>query len=181
MWAGRLNETKGVDVAIDTVALLKARGIDISLDLFGMGRPSERKAKRERIIAAGLSNQITMHGIRPGEMVEHYTNYDALLYTNQKGEPFSMTVLEAMYSKLPCIVANIGGNQELLEDGETALVFEAGSSEALADKIVSFSQREDAGRALAESLIERLQDKHTTATFCEKIEPILTSGVEVKA
>lgn len=175
MWAGRLNELKGPDIAVDAVGILKERGIEVSLDLFGMGEPSERKAKRERIEAAGLIEQVTMQGIRPGELSEYYQHYDALLYTNREGEPFSMTVLEAMHSKLPCIVANVGGNQELLDQNTSALLFEAGSAEALADAMVRFMQFQDGGRALAENSIEELQAERRVDTFCRQIEPLLAA------
>lgn len=174
VWAGRLGETKGVDVAVEAIGLLKERGIEALLDVFALGEPSERKALRQRIEAAGLIDRITMRGIRPGELSEHYANYDALLYTNRQGEPFSMTVLEAMLSKLPCLVASVGGNQELLQHEKNALLFEAGNPEALADAMVEFLSREDSGRKLAESSIERLQAEQTVDTFCQQISPLLT-------
>ncbi|MGZ0706888.1 glycosyltransferase family 4 protein [Coraliomargarita sp. W4R53] len=176
IWAGRLAEAKGADIAVDAVGVLKARGIEVSLDLFAMGEPSERKAKRERIEAAGLIDQVTMRGIRPGELSKHYGNYDALLYTSRQGEPFSMTVLEAMLSKLPCLVASVGGNQEVLQHQENALLFEADSPEALADAMVEFLGRQDSGRELAESSIERLQAEQTIDTFCQQIIPLLSAG-----
>jgi len=176
VWAGRLNAVKGADIAVDAIRILKERGIEVSLDLFGMGEPRERKAKRERIEAAGLIDQVTMRGIRPGALAEHYAHYDALLYTNCRGEPFSMTVLEAMLSKLPCIVADVGGNRELLGDGTNAMLFPGGDAGALADAISRFMRRGDAGRALAEHSIERLQEEQSMDTFCQQIESLFTSG-----
>ena len=175
IWAGRLNAAKGADIAVSAVGILKDRGIEVSLDLFGMGEPSERKAKRERIEQMGLMEQVTMKAIRPGELSEYYQNYDALLYTNRNGEPFSMTVMEAMHSKLPCIVANVGGNSEILEEDRDALLFEAGNAEALADTMLRFMQFDDAGRALAENSIEELQAERTIDNFCQQIEALLAS------
>jgi len=176
VWAGRLNKAKGSDIAVDAVGILKERGIQVSLDLYGMGEPSARKAKRERIEDAGLIEQIKMRGIRRGELAQFYQKYDALLYTNSQGEPFSMTVLEAMQSQLPCLVANLGGNQEILEHGKNALLFGAGSAQALADAMVSFLQRDDGGRALAGHSIQQLQVVHSVDTFCQQIEPLLASA-----
>ncbi|MDQ8193093.1 glycosyltransferase family 4 protein [Coraliomargarita sp. SDUM461004] len=176
MWAGRLTEVKGADIAVDAVGILKARGIQVSLDLFAMGEPSERKAKRERIEAAGLIDQVTMRGIRPGELSKFYADYDALLYTSRQGEPFSMTVLEAMFAKLPCLVTSVGGNQELLQHQQNALLFEPDNAEALADSIVEFLNRQDSGRELAENLIARLQVERSIDTFCKQITPLLAAG-----
>jgi glycosyltransferase involved in cell wall biosynthesis len=175
IWAGRLGEAKGAKIAVDAVGILKERGIEVSLDLFAMGEPSERKAKREYIEAVGLIEQVTMQGIRPGELSEYYQHYDALLYTTLAGEPFSMTVLEAMHSKLPCIMADAGGNQEILESDSSSLLFEAGNAAALADAMVRFMQCEDGGRMLVENSIEGLQAGHTMDTFCQQIEPLLAA------
>lgn len=174
-WAGRLVEHKGADLATEAVGILKARGVDVSLDIFGMGEPSERKGKRERIEQAGLGDRVTMRGIRPGELAEYYNRYDALLYTHLSGEAFSMTVLEAMFSKLPCLVADVGGNKELLRQGENAILFEAGNAEALANAIEQFLERGDYGRTLAESMIERLHAEHSADTFCERVESLLAA------
>lgn len=174
MWAGLLSGAKAPDVAVDAVGLLKERGVDVQLDLFGMGEPKERKAKRERIVANGLSDRVTMQGIRPGELAQYYPNYDALLYTNRTAEPFSMTVLEAMLSGLPCLVSDVGGNAELIEHGVTGLLYEPDSAEALADAIEDFLMREDGGAALAKSQIKRLQTERSIETFCEHLEAFLT-------
>jgi glycosyltransferase involved in cell wall biosynthesis len=173
-WAGLLNDSKAPDIAVDAIGLLKERGVDVELDLFGMGQPSERKAMRERIQLAGLSDRITMQGIRPGEMSQHYKNYDALLYTNRHAEPFSMTVLEAMLSGLPCLVSKVGGNREILEDGVNAFLVEPNDAEALADSIVRFIDLEDHGRSLAMHDIESLQETHSIDNFCQSIEAILS-------
>lgn len=173
-WAGRLKGSKAPDLAVEAVGLLKERGVDVKLDLFGMGQPSERKAMRERINSAGLADRIAMQGIRPGEMAQHYANYDALLFTSRSVEPFSMTVLEAMLSGLPCIVSKVGGNQEILEDGVDALLYEPDDVEALIDAIKRFMDLSDNGQSLATHDIEELQQRHDVGKFCEKVEAHLS-------
>jgi glycosyltransferase involved in cell wall biosynthesis len=175
-WAGRLDEAKGASLAVAAVGLLKERGFEVSLDLYGKGEPSERKAQRASIEAAGLIDQVTMCGIRPGELTQYYQQYDALLYTTLQPEAFSMTVLEAQLSKLPCIVADISGNSEILRHGDDALFFEPGNVESLVDTMIEFMQREDCGRALAESSIQTLQDDHNIDRFCGQIETLLQTA-----
>lgn len=173
VWAGRLKEAKGADIAVSAIGLLKERGIDVKLDLFAMGQPIERKATRELIVEAGLIDRITMRGIRPGELPQYYADYDALLYTARTGEVFSMTVLEAMLSGLPCLVSKTGGNQEFLEHGQNALLYEPDNAEALADAIAAFLQLSDNGEGLVQGQIEQLHTTHNADSFCEQIEPLL--------
>ncbi|TVP79806.1 MAG: glycosyltransferase family 1 protein [Puniceicoccaceae bacterium] len=173
LWAGRLNEAKGPDLAVEAVGLLKARGIDVRLDLFGLGEPSERKAKRARIEGLGLIDRVRMWGIRPGELAAHYAKYDAILYTNREAEPFSMTVLEAMLSRLPLIAARIGGNLELIEHERNAYLFEPGSAEALADALVGFMDLPDRGKQMACEGYESLRTRHSHLEVCASLESIL--------
>lgn len=182
LWAGRLKAGKGADLAVDAVGLLKARGIDVKLDVFGLGDPRERKAKRARIEAKGLIDRIRMRGIRLGEMAGHYAHYDAILYTNRKGEAFSMTVLEAMLSKLPLIAAKIGGNAELIEPGRNALVFEPGSAADLAEAMIAFMALPDGGQAMACAHYDALCERHSQKEVCAQIESILAraAGLQTK-
>jgi glycosyltransferase involved in cell wall biosynthesis len=175
-WAGRLEDTRGSDLAVEAVGILNERGIKVALDIFAMGGPLERKAQRARIEAAGLIDQVRMRGIRPGEMTQHYSHYDALLYTHLQGEPFSMTVLEAMLSKLPCIVADVGGNRELLQHGKDAIFFEPENAGSLADAIEHFSSLDDHGRSLAEHSIDQLHQERSIDCFCQELESLLEVG-----
>ena len=149
MWAGRLNASKAPGIALRAVEILKGRGIYVSLDFYGMGMPSERKAMRNLIDRAGLSDSVRMLMIRPGELVSKYPEYDALLFTSCCNDPFPITPLEAMLSGLPSILARDGGIEEIAKDGEIALLYDAGDAEALADAIVRMMNLEDGGSAMA--------------------------------
>jgi glycosyltransferase involved in cell wall biosynthesis len=63
-----------------------------------------------------------------------------------------------------------------LGDGTNAMLFPGGDAGALADAISRFMRRGDAGRALAEHSIERLQEEQSMDTFCQQIESLFTSG-----
>jgi glycosyltransferase involved in cell wall biosynthesis len=47
------------------------------------------------------------------------------------GEGISNAILEAMATALPVVATRVGGNVELVEDGETGLLVEVGQPEAL--------------------------------------------------
>lgn len=178
MWAGRLNAAKAPGVALRAVGVLKARGIEVSLDFYGMGEPSERKAMRNLIDASGLSDSMRMQGIRPGELVSKYAEYDALLFTSRCNDPFPITPLEAMLSGLPCVLARDGGIEEIAKDGETTLLYDAGDAEALADAMVRMMGLEDGGAALAKKCMESLQAQHSLDNVAVRIEALLSASVQ---
>jgi glycosyltransferase involved in cell wall biosynthesis len=178
MWAGRLNASKAPGIALRAVEILKGRGIYVSLDFYGMGMPSERKAMRNLIDRAGLSDSVRMLMIRPGELVSKYPEYDALLFTSCCNDPFPITPLEAMLSGLPSILARDGGIEEIAKDGEIALLYDAGDAEALADAMVRMMNIEDGGSAMAKKCMERLQVQHSLDTFVPQIEAFLSASIQ---
>ncbi|CAA6697557.1 MULTISPECIES: glycosyltransferase family 4 protein [unclassified Lentimonas] len=178
VWAGRLNAEKAPAVALRAVGVLKDRGVNVSLDFYGKGEPSDRKAMRSLINSSGLSASVRMIGIRPGELVAKYAAYDALLFTSQCNDPFPITPLEAMMSGLPTILSRDGGIKEIAEDGETALLYEAGDAEALADAMQRMMALQDGGAAMAKKCMERLQAQHSLDTVASRIEALLFASVK---
>ena len=178
MWAGRLNASKAPGIALRAVGILKERGIDVSLDFYGMGEPIERKAMRNLIDGAGLSDSVQMLGIRPGELVSKYAHYDALLFTSRCNDPFPITPLEAMLSGLPCVLARDGGIEEVATESETALLYDAGDADALADAMVRMMELEDGGAAMAKNCMESLQARHSLDTVVPQIETLLSASVQ---
>ena len=173
MWAGRLSTGKAPDLVLAAVGLLKHAGVPVEVDIYGMGGPLERKAMRLSIYAAGLAECVKMVGIRPGEIIGHYSSYDALLFTSRCSDPFPMTPLEAMLSGLPCILARDGGIQEVVTDGKTALLFERDNAEALAQAIRRFIAIPDSGRDIATKCKESLQATNSLDAYINRIEECL--------
>lgn len=62
-------------------------------------------------------------------------------------EGISNTILEAMASGLPVIATNVGGNPELVIDGETGTLVPASDPGAMAQAIVAYARNPDHARA----------------------------------
>jgi glycosyltransferase involved in cell wall biosynthesis len=180
MWAGRLSRGKAPELALEAVGILKRRGTRVSLDYFGLGDPSERKAMRERIDSSGLSDCVRMLGIRPGELAQYYQAYDALLFTSRCKDPFPMTPQEAILSGLPCVLSKDGGIQEVVKDGEAAILYEADNATALADAMVRMMDLPDGGGALANRGRQSLQTNHSFDKVVDRLESILVGALHTK-
>ncbi|MGJ8653156.1 MAG: glycosyltransferase family 4 protein [Opitutaceae bacterium] len=170
MWAGRLSEGKGPDIALDAMSTLKDLGVQCHLDVFGMGEPIQRKTIRERINQMGLADYVTIVAIRPGEITKHYANYDAYISSSRCDDPFSITTLEAMQSGLPCILSQDGGAPEIVEDGETAFIYERDNHEALMYAIQRFMALKDAGEALAAKCMRVLEERYSMDKYIDQVE-----------
>jgi glycosyltransferase involved in cell wall biosynthesis len=70
---------------------------------------------------------------------------------SSRTEGISLTLLEAMSSGLPVVATRVGGNAEVVGDGETGMLTPAGDAEALAramlDRIVDFEGNQRMGLA----------------------------------
>jgi len=64
-----------------------------------------------------------------------------------RNEGISNTILEAMATGLPVIASRVGGNPELVEDGETGRLVPAGDADALAGALLGYLDGKEPGRA----------------------------------
>lgn len=77
-----------------------------------------------------------------------YRALNVLVHASTAPEPFGRTIVEAMASERPVLVARTGGARELFQDGETALGFESGDASELAAKMAEVLTSADLRRRL---------------------------------
>jgi glycosyltransferase involved in cell wall biosynthesis len=124
-FAGRLALEKGIRVLLDAAAL--APGI---VSVIGEGPLAD--AARE----ANASQRIRYRGHLPRPaVVDEIGRSVALVMPSIWFEGFPLVLLEAYASATPVIASRIGSLAELVEDGVTGLVVEAGNAVELADRI----------------------------------------------
>lgn len=108
---GRLDANKNNKVLIKAVA--EANNPVLKLVLCGDGE--ERSMLEELAKSLGIESQIIFLGNRT-DMKEIYSVADCLVMASFR-EGLSRTIMEAMSAGLPCIVSNIRGNVDLIENG----------------------------------------------------------------
>lgn len=93
---------------------------------------------------------------------------DVVALTTTIPEGLPRSVLEAMCRSRPCIVTNIGGQAELVVDGETGLTVPIGNPVAIADAIVRLQRdpmsRARMGRAAHERVAKHFHIRQTIAS-----------------
>jgi glycosyltransferase involved in cell wall biosynthesis len=133
---GRIEGRKGTDTAIRAFSRLADEYPDLKLVLVGgdSWRPGESvdemitfclPAKHhDRLVRTGrVPRQSALRIIRDSCLVIHPALWD--------NYPFA--VMEAMALGAVCVVSNGGGHSEMIEHGQSGIVFQAGSAEDLAD------------------------------------------------
>ena len=130
--AGRLSEAKGQLEAMDAIRKLRLEGKDnIMLHLAGSGDIEYYEKKAEEM---GIKDQIRFYG-HVFNLNELRKSMDVELVCSKK-EAFGRVTIEAMSCGLPVIGADTGGTEELIETGETGLLYKQGDSYDLANKII---------------------------------------------
>lgn len=131
---GRLSVEKGHADLLEAVALVKARGLQVSLVLVGDGPArADLEAMTRRL---SLGDQVHFTGYL--EHPQHLLNdFDlAVLPSHTEGLPNA--ALEALAMRVPLLATRVGGTPEVVTDGETGRLVEARSPRALAEGIEEF-------------------------------------------
>lgn len=146
---GNLYEAKGWDDLLDAVAIVKARGRDVRLDLYGGGVLQQQL--EAQVARLGLGDVVAFHGWRPKDEVAAELRRSDLFVIASRYDSNPCAVIEALASGVPVVGTAVGGIPEMVTDG-TGLLAKPGDPEEIADAIDSALDREwDRGRIAAEA------------------------------
>ena len=129
----RLSPRKGVDVALEAVAILRAEGRDVRLDVAGSVFPGYEWYEaqlRQRAERDDLAGCVCFLGyVHPTSEV--LARACAVLVPSRT-EPFGNTAVEAMLAGRPVIASKVQGLAEIVSDGRTGLLAPPGDPHAVA-------------------------------------------------
>jgi glycosyltransferase involved in cell wall biosynthesis len=137
LYVGRLSPRKGVDIAIDALAELKARGVEANLGLVGAVFPGYewfRVDLEEKVRARQLGELVTFQGFQR-DTWPFAAAADILLVPSAVDEPFGNTAVEAALAARPCVVSDLAGLKEATYGLGGVIRVPAGSALAIADAI----------------------------------------------
>ena len=131
LFVGRVHPTKGVDLAIDAVAALRAKGREATLAVAGTGDQAELDRLRAHAAAQGVTDAVRWLGfVARAELPALYREHDVFCFPSRWDEPAGLTYLEAMSSGVPVVALARGGARELLVNGENSLLADDGPTMA---------------------------------------------------
>jgi PEP-CTERM/exosortase A-associated glycosyltransferase len=130
---------EGIDLLVQALPRVLQARPDARVLLVG-GGPQEA-ALRDAVRAAGLQDKVVFTGRVPhGEVQRYYGIVDVFAYPRRSMRLTEIVTplkpLEAMAQGQLLVASDVGGHRELIRDGQTGVLFQAGNAEALADAIV---------------------------------------------
>jgi len=120
---GRLSAEKGFRSLLGVVRSLADRGQDCELWIVGEG--PDRSVLETRIVEMGLGDRVRLLGHR-SDMVDVYGAMDLFVLSSLR-EGFPNVLLEAMAMELPVVATSVAGVPDLIRDGSTGILVQAGN------------------------------------------------------
>ena len=151
---------EGLDILLRAMPIMLAKNPNIRLLLVGGGVQDANLKQLTKDL--GLSDNVIFTGRVPHDQVQgYYDLMDVMVYPRLKMRLTDLVTplkpLEAMAQGRLLVASDVGGHHELIEDGKTGVLFEAGNPQALADKTLAllaaparWQALKDAGRAFVE-------------------------------
>ena len=160
---GRLDERKGIHVAVEALAHLPA---EATLDVVGRGDETYAERLRALAVRLGLGDRVRFGVVDRAGLQERYRAADACVFPTVWEEPFGLVPLEAMTVGTPVVATGTGGSGEFLIDGVDCLLVPKEDARATAAALCRLAYdpalraRLAAGglRAVAELTMDRYTD-----------------------
>jgi PEP-CTERM/exosortase A-associated glycosyltransferase len=130
---------EGLDLLLEALPRIVGTLPDVRVLLVG-GGPQEQTL-REQAARLGLENKVVFTGRVPhAEVQRYYDLIDVLAYPRHSMRLTELVTplkpLEAMAQGRLLVASDVGGHRELIRNGETGVLFQAGSADSLASAIV---------------------------------------------
>ena len=148
---GRYSWQKGFDMLIDAWKIVSARHPDWHLDIYGSGDNISYQKLADELC---LSSSVTCH-----KSVDHvYEKYSesSIYVLSSRYEGFGLVLVEAMGTGLPVVsFACPCGPRDIIEDGVSGYLVEAGDVRKMAEKICYLIENRDVRESMGQAAIAR--------------------------
>jgi len=166
LYVGRIVREKGIFTLLDAFEKLRKQGKDVSLVLVGEGPLKEDLAKE--VLRRKLNDRVKLAGfVDEKKLVSLYNSSDAFVLPSHY-EPFGMVALEAMASRVPVVVSDVGGLSEIVEDGITGVKVPAANPSTLAEGILRVLEDRELSEQLKENAYRAVQERYRWDMIAEK-------------
>jgi glycosyltransferase involved in cell wall biosynthesis len=169
IYVGRIIRAKGLFVLVNSLSRLK--NLNWKLNIVGDGDALEQL--KNEISRKNLPGRINLKGFMKYEdVIKELDKSDIFILPTMRMEGFPMTIVEAMFSGLPVVASDIGGNPDTVVDGETGYLVKPGSADELSDKLTELINNADKRLVFGENGRKRAYKEFTIDRMVDKYEQV---------
>jgi len=175
---GRLNHAPAFEAVLQSFATLRGRGHDCALFIIGSGRAERHlRAMSEQL---DIRQDVTFVDRQPtAQLPDVFKAADVFVSPAAEREVDGAALL-AMAAGVP-VLATDDQPSDFLIDGQTALLFEQGSTRQLTEKLMELLDNRGEARALAERALAYVEEHHSTADMVAAVTRVYRGAIDKKA
>lgn len=134
LFVGRLDPIKGLDLLLESVALMRTQARLLVIGGNPAGDP-ELERLRDRAAELGIGERVLFPGAVPqADLPRYYSAAESLVITSRY-ESFGLAAVEALASGTPVVASAAGGLPSIIRDGENGLLIRWRSAAAFAERL----------------------------------------------
>lgn len=174
--SGRVTKDKGFQILEEIVKRINKENIkNFKLLVIGDGdyfsefsKNMSREINNNQVIMVGQTNQV----------VNYLNASDAFLFPTYH-ENLSIALLEANAAGLACVVSDVGGNREIVEDGRNGFLLKEITSDAFFEKICVLINDNVTLKNMSENAKSIAEEKFGLSTICDKINEVYKECLQI--
>ena len=168
---GQVGKWKGHDDLIEALRLLQSGGETFECVIIGTGEDDYVRSLQAKIAEYGLAENVRWLGyIRGSDAI--FANVDICVAPSRWEEPFGLTAAEAGLRGIPVVAARSGALPEIVIDGKTGFVVDAGSPTQLAYRLRLLIREPELRRRLGSAARQRVLERFTEDRMISDIEKL---------
>lgn len=170
LYAGRLSREKGLHVLIDAATEVLKSAPRAKFVILGQG-PEGNPLKR-RVETLGLENSFAFLGFRKN--IQPFLSVMDVCVLPSFTEGMPLVILEAFANQKPVVASRVGGIPDLIQDGVTGILVEAGNPEELARGIVRLLNNRELASAMGKAGRELVRRQYSVGRQVEEYCKVFT-------
>jgi D-inositol-3-phosphate glycosyltransferase len=175
LFVGRLQELKGVDLALETLIELRQRGRHATLAIVGGPSGPDGRATLERlhrrVAAAGVIDQVNFVAPQAHQLLSSWMRAADVTLVPSRAESFGLVALESSACGTPVVASDVGGLTTLVDSGVTGYLVSERDASHWAD-VVELALDADRAMALSNAAVLRAR-RYTWRRAAESLAALL--------
>lgn len=172
---GSLYPVKGHRYLLDAMPAVLSRYPDLVLLLVGRGILEDQL--KEQAKELGIERHVRFLGMR-NDISKILASLDVFVLPSLS-EGLSLALLEAMAAGRPAVATRVGGNAELVVEGETGLLVSSNDPKALTDALCRLLANGTMRETLGRNAVERIRRRFSAGRMGENYQQLYTSLLRI--